>query len=314
MGAIAPCPQASSARRQKCRVTQRAPLGPRRVQCTRTPQSHRAIRRGPVRRLPWPRFQTDQSGPSPAELTRAEGNTGDAPSNSGEIIEISSDEDDAPRKNSSGNTAKLEARIQELEQVRALPGSTRFSLSYSIPPSGRGAHQERERQIEETTDSCGSAVPTYSSRAQSDVHQAADDLEDRIACEICSTKLWSPFILDCVSQFLSTDAICSTSFNMRYTGHTFCQQDLEGWFTKALEKHLETYSQYDVNAPPKKKKKCPFLHIRVRPARDKVCSRPIQNFAVKGLVPRGRGADGETSRRRRQSTAANVWSRFFPAQ
>ncbi|KAJ7326415.1 hypothetical protein DFH08DRAFT_1084960 [Mycena albidolilacea] len=183
-------------------------------------------------------------------------NNRDAPSNSGEIVKISSDEDDAPRKNSSGNTAKLEARIQELEQEEARIKKENDKL--------------KKQQI-----------------------AAADDLEDRIACEICSTKLWSPFILDC--------------------GHTFCQQDLEGWFTKALEKHLETYSQYDVNAPPKKKKKMPLPPYTCPTCRDKVCSRPIQNFAVKALVPAVARQIGETSPQKKVD-AANVWSRFFPAQ
>jgi hypothetical protein len=48
--------------------------------------------------------------------------------------------------------------------------------------------------------------------------------------------------------------------------------------------------------------------------RDKVCSRPIQNFAVKGLVRAVAGQIGETSPQKKTVDAANVWSRFFPAQ
>ncbi|KAJ7779562.1 hypothetical protein B0H14DRAFT_3586534 [Mycena olivaceomarginata] len=171
-----------------------------------------------------------KADPPQQNLPVRKANNGDAPSNSGEIIEISSDEDDTPRKNPSGNTAKLEARIQELEQEEARIKKENDKL--------------KKQQI-----ACTRQPMTWRTGS---------------ACEICSTKLWSPFILDC--------------------GHTFCQQDLEGWFTKALEKHLETYSQYDVNAPPKKKKKMPLPPYTCPTCRDKVCSRPIQNFAVKGLV------------------------------
>ncbi|KAJ7326399.1 hypothetical protein DFH08DRAFT_885732 [Mycena albidolilacea] len=181
------------------------------------------------------------------------------PVNTGEIIEISSDEEEPAPRNPVAATAKLQARIQQLEKENARIKKENDEI--------------KKQQI------------------------AAADLEDQITCEVCSAKLWSPFILNC--------------------GHTFCQQDLENWFSTALKQHLNVYPHYNVNVPPANVygifQKLPLPPYSCPKCREKVCSRPIQNFAVKGLVRAVAGQTGETSPKK-TIDATKVWSRFFPAQ
>ncbi|KAJ7248581.1 hypothetical protein B0H12DRAFT_1123348 [Mycena haematopus] len=182
------------------------------------------------------------------------------PVNSGEIIEISSDEDDepvAPRVSAVG-TSKLQARIRQLEQENA--------------------------RIKKENDEI--------KKQQS---SAAADLEDQITCEVCSAKLWTPYILSC--------------------GHTFCAQDLENWFSTALKQHRTVYPLYNVHHAPNVynmyQQQLPLPPYTCPKCRERVCTRPVQNFAVKGLVRAVAGQMGETSPKK--TADANVWNRFFPA-
>ncbi|KAJ7507268.1 hypothetical protein B0H11DRAFT_1970967 [Mycena galericulata] len=185
------------------------------------------------------------------------------PVNSGEIIEISSDEDEetvAPR--SSVISSKLQERIKQLERENA-----RIS---------RENEAIKKQQIAE-----------------------AVDMEDQVTCEVCSSKMWSPFILpDC--------------------GHTFCQQDLEDWFETALKRHRTMYPHYDVNAPAFNVyghiQKVPLPPYSCPKCREQVRSKPIQNFALKNFVRVVAGKVGENSPKKIVGNSTNVWGRFFPAQ
>ncbi|KAF8208296.1 hypothetical protein K438DRAFT_1813769 [Mycena galopus ATCC 62051] len=182
------------------------------------------------------------------------------PVNSGEIIEISSDEDDGPvAPRTSVATSKLQAQIQQLEKENARIKKENDEI--------------KKQQI-----------------------LVAADLEDQITCEVCSAKLWSPFILNC--------------------GHTFCQQDLEDWFSTALKQHRNVYPHYNVNAPAVNAynmyQQLPLPPYTCPKCREKVVSKPVQNFAVKGLVRAVAGQAGEASPKKTVD-GTNVWSRFFPA-
>ncbi|KAJ7628554.1 hypothetical protein FB45DRAFT_918605 [Roridomyces roridus] len=198
--------------------------------------------------------------PKPVNAARKENHR---PVVSTEIIEISSDEDEEPvPPRPAAATSKLQERIRQLERENA-----------------RITKENEQIKKRQRTD--------------------AEELEDQVTCDICSTKMWSPFILPC--------------------GHSFCQNDLESWFDAALKQHRNVYPNYDVNHPgvnmygqpvqrlPLPPYSCPKCRIRVH-------TKPIQNFALKGFVRVIAGKAGESSPKKPNSAAANVWNRFFPAQ
>ncbi|KAJ6511353.1 hypothetical protein C8R47DRAFT_1296201 [Mycena vitilis] len=185
------------------------------------------------------------------------------PINSGEIIEISSDEDEEPvvPRNTVANS-RLQEKIRQLER--------------------ENARIKREN-------------------AEIKKKQAASaDLEDQITCEVCSSKMWSPFILpDC--------------------GHTFCQQDLVNWFDTALKQHRKVYPHYNPSAPAvnmyhpfQQQMQLPLPPYSCPKCREKVRSKPIQNFAVKNFVRAVAGQAGESSPKKTVANSANVWGKFFP--
>ncbi|KAJ6588432.1 hypothetical protein B0H19DRAFT_1248093 [Mycena capillaripes] len=170
-----------------------------------------------------------------------------------EIIEISSDsEDDEPvasrTRRRATKTSEFEEKIKRLEQENA--------------------------RVKQEVNEIKKQQAAFSA-----------NLEDRITCEICESKLWSPFMLDC--------------------GHTFCLQDLEDWFAAALTQHRNVYPHYTVNAPPNGT----LPHYTCPKCREKVYSKPIQNFAVKDFV---RAAAQEASPQKSVGSAINPCSRFFP--
>ncbi|KAJ7747963.1 hypothetical protein DFH07DRAFT_1062660 [Mycena maculata] len=185
------------------------------------------------------------------------------PINSGEIIEISSDEDDEPvASRTAVASSKLQERIRQLERE-----NERIKLE--------NEDIKKQRMVE------------------------AADMEDQVTCEVCSSKMWSPFILpDC--------------------GHTFCQQDLENWFATTLKQHCNIYPHYNVNAAVVNvyglMQRLPLPNYTCPKCRENVKSKPIQNFAMKGFVRVVAGKVGESSPKKTVGSPNNVWNRFFPAQ
>ncbi|KAK7042373.1 RING-type domain-containing protein [Favolaschia claudopus] len=124
------------------------------------------------------------------------------------------------------------------------------------------------------------------------------DLEEQISCEVCSGTLWAPYILTC--------------------GHTFCQHDLENWFSVALKQHRNVYPHYNPNAQQhanvygfyQQQLQLPLPAYTCPKCRDKVSARPIQNFAVKAVV---RAVHAGESSPKKTVDGANIWNRFFPA-
>ncbi|KAJ7135424.1 hypothetical protein C8R43DRAFT_617337 [Mycena crocata] len=184
--------------------------------------------------------------------------------NSGEVIEISSDEDEEPVAPRNAVATKLNDRIKKLEKENARIRKENEEI--------------KKQQVKEAVN--------------------MEDLEDQVTCEVCSSKMWSPFILpDC--------------------GHTFCQQDLENWFSTALKQHRNIYPHYTVNAPAMNvyglMQRLPLPPYTCPKCREKVRSKPIQNFALKGLVRAVAGKVGESSPRRAPGSSTNTWGQFFPA-
>ncbi|KAJ7757022.1 hypothetical protein B0H16DRAFT_1537735 [Mycena metata] len=102
--------------------------------------------------------------------------------------------------------------------------------------------------------------------------------------------------------------------------------DLENWFATALKLHRNVYPHYNPAAvnpyglPGAANPYNPFFQQQIPlPAyscpkcREKVRSKPIQNFALKSLVRAIAGPSGETSPKKAVGGSNNVWSRFFPA-
>jgi len=125
-------------------------------------------------------------------------------------------------------------------------------------------------------------------------------IEDHISCEICTCKLWRPFILpEC--------------------GHTFCQSCLEDWFNSTLAQYKVTHPQYNTNANANNHALSIPGHIRElldrlsfpvqyqlqiqQPApqytcpicREQVKNKPIEDFALKSLVTTIAAAVGEST-------------------
>jgi len=153
-------------------------------------------------------------------------------------------------------------------------------------------------------------------------------LEDHISCEICTIKLWRPFILpEC--------------------GHTFCQSCLEDWFNTTLAQHMVAHPNYNANAQNQSLNSLPRLiydylarnnvaqqdQLRLRAmfphhgmptpqytcptCRKQVKNRPVEDFALKSLVRAIAGAAGEPSPKKLggepKTAIGRTWDGFFPA-
>ncbi|KAJ7164987.1 hypothetical protein C8R46DRAFT_301771 [Mycena filopes] len=222
----------------------------------------------PARRRKDPLPKAGAAKPVPVQPNLQQARKENRPTiNSGEIIEISSDKDDEPviPRAVATATSKLKERIRELEK-------------------------ENERVRKENAEIKKRQMVTA-------------DLEDQVTCEVCSCKMWSPFILpDC--------------------GHTFCQTDLENWFAAALKVHRNAYPYYNVNAPAvlniygQMQQQFPLPAYSCPKCREKVRSKPIQNFALKSLVRAVAEQSGETSPKKAVVVGGsnNAWNQFFPAR
>ncbi|KAI0044643.1 hypothetical protein FA95DRAFT_1562025 [Auriscalpium vulgare] len=123
-------------------------------------------------------------------------------------------------------------------------------------------------------------------------------LEDVVCCEICTAKMWSPFLMpDC--------------------GHTFCQTCITDWFTTIRTKHLATNPHLNehtlLTLPPALRPQytCPACRTTVR-----TC--PVECFTLKTVVRVVADAVGESSPRksgpsRGRAKQGGVWDGFFGA-
>ncbi|KAJ7057083.1 hypothetical protein C8F01DRAFT_1257014 [Mycena amicta] len=183
-----------------------------------------------------------------------------------DIIEISSDEEDEPvvrtAPSGAGSSAKDSAKMARM--------------------------QDRLKQLEREN--------VRLEQENKSMKQSVNDLDDGVSCEICSCKMWSPFIL----------AEC---------GHTFCQKDLQDWFQAALTRHQTAYPHYNVNQAPMHGYgyQLPQPAYTCPKCRASILSKPIQNFAVKHVVRVVAKQSRESSPKKITGNpdSANVWSRFF---
>ncbi|KIY71092.1 hypothetical protein CYLTODRAFT_441480 [Cylindrobasidium torrendii FP15055 ss-10] len=238
-----------------------------------------------------------------------------------DVIVISSDdEEDAPPKSTTNkNVVKLESQIKRMKKDNEKLLSELSSMKSAFKKT------EVARQEAETKAKLAAAnVLSGSSPAIN-----TDKLEDITCCEICTGKMWAPFILpDC--------------------GHVFCQNCLQGWFATTKRQYQTAHPQHLPNAPvllPQwvtelvyyRNTSVQQLHDVVTPllqqdkpdyncptCRKSLKTRPVECFAIKSLVSIVAAAEGESSpkkdpprktgrgRNKAPPTPPTPFAEFFP--
>jgi len=156
-------------------------------------------------------------------------------------------------------------------------------------------------------------------------------LEDSISCEICTMKMWTPYILpEC--------------------GHVFCQTCLSDWFSTTLGQHLTLHPNYILNPPLPQHLRHLAIQARSNPnnphlrsqlealvmqhrtvaqgpqpvytcpiCREQVKNKPVEDFALKSVVRTLAGVMGESSPTKKANGRggangrAGPWDGFFSA-
>ncbi|KAJ8518064.1 hypothetical protein ONZ45_g4842 [Pleurotus djamor] len=257
----------------------------------------------------------DESG-SPSSKRPTKKNTG--PVNALDVIEISDDEDAIPLPPPRPSKKELQIRDlrKQLDQLREVNGQVAKDLerTQALLDDAQSTKEQLAREVVELK---------QLKQAPKTKHIDPMELEDSVNCEICTGKMWKPYILpEC--------------------GHSFCESCLQDWFTTSLARHAQTHPGYDVNRPtapipahmlmmhpqlhqilamydqanPQPEYTCPTCRVRVR-------TRPVEDFALKAIVRTVAQAEGENSPRKSAPTAAknkgkkrqvltSPWDAYFP--
>ncbi|KIK09334.1 hypothetical protein K443DRAFT_671830 [Laccaria amethystina LaAM-08-1] len=235
----------------------------------------------------------------------------------GEVIEIS-DDDEPTTRQPTGQTATIADLRRQLTKQRE--ESVKNKRDYER------ARLENAQIRQELLDLKATRIPDNGK-----ILLEASQLEDCINCEICTSRMWSPFLL----------AGC---------GHIFCLSCLQDWFSTTLVQFMAANPHYDVNQPhplvpqlqaflqnphalnnpqvatmlahqlpPEPEYTCPSCRERVR-------VRPAEVFTLKALVRTVATAAGEAipkettlaylSNKRGKAKATipptGPWDGFFP--
>lgn len=177
------------------------------------------------------------------------------------------------------------------------------------------------------------------------------NLEDSINCEICTLKLWSPFmcVLDtCISCY---DSATNNMYlySLPECGHVFCMSCLQDWFSTTLAQHMTAHPNYVLNPPiPAHLRQIamqarvgnnPHLQMQLelqvaqyrimqnapRPVyscptcRETVKNKPVEVFALKSVVRTISNAIGESSPKKEpvrgnMRAATGPWDGYFPTE
>ncbi|KAJ3892454.1 hypothetical protein GG344DRAFT_45458 [Lentinula edodes] len=193
-----------------------------------------------------------------------------------DVIEISDSDDDPfappapPVKRKSSRELQLEREVKKLKQI---------NLRIYLP-----LHRAPRRQ----------RIIWYVN-----IFLPISDVEDSVTCEICTMKMWTPYILEC--------------------GHTYCQSCLQDWFSTTLAQHMAAHPNYNINQPqhpygadmyaaypgfaqhhymhllgaatPQPHYTCPICRKQVR-------NPPVEDFNLKKIVRAVASVQGESSPRK----------------
>ncbi|KAJ3810389.1 hypothetical protein F5876DRAFT_41929 [Lentinula aff. lateritia] len=194
-----------------------------------------------------------------------------------DVIEISDSDDDPfappapPLKRKTSRELQLEREVKKLKQMN----SVQYKLTHLLAAS--------------------------SNASSSKDHMPISDVEDSVTCEICTMKMWTPYILEC--------------------GHTYCQSCLQDWFSTMLAQHMAAHPNYNINQPqhpygadmyaaypgfaqhhymhllgavtPQPRYTCPICRKQVR-------NPPVEDFNLKKIVRAVASVQGESSPRKEE--------------
>jgi len=222
-----------------------------------------------------------------------------------EIIEISDDDDDPP---------------SHLNSQAAMVADFRRQINKLREESVK-QKKDHERTVRELNILREENQQLQALRKPGTLVDAAQ-LADNVDCEICTSRMWSPYSLP-------------------GCGHIFCQSCLQDWFSTTLAQFMNANPHYNINQahniphlqglmqnpqaanhpqiagilanllPPGPQYTCPTC-------REPVHSRPTEAFALKAIVRVITAATGENSPkkpiRKGKAIAAGPWDGFFPPQ
>ncbi|KAF9039542.1 hypothetical protein BDZ89DRAFT_1110202 [Hymenopellis radicata] len=230
-----------------------------------------------------------------------------------EVIEISSDDDEAalPAYEAARADA-LEAQVKKLKAELAKSEADKKRIRKE-----RTALQETVEKLQASKAQDAGDEETI----------AISKLEDDLTCEICSMKMWHPYILP-------------------KCGHTFCETCLHGWFTTTTTQYQATHPNYNPNLPipmPNFLRDTVYYgqivprqlinmvnqldtggpSLTCPTCREAVKVRPVECFAIKSLVRTVGSAQGEESPKKpaaakgrgkhRAPVVKDPWAVFFPS-
>ncbi|KAJ4000604.1 hypothetical protein F5050DRAFT_403758 [Lentinula boryana] len=201
-----------------------------------------------------------------------------------EIIEISDSDDDPlfsprppPLKRKNSHELQLERDLKKLKQ--------------------NDEHKNKEillrSELVRFQSELARLRSTLPNATSSKAHVPISEVEDSVTCEVCTMKMWTPYILEC--------------------GHTYCQSCLQDWFSTTLMQHMAAYPNYNPNQSPHGAEMyLPYgRHYRYMPhllgatvpqpqytcpsCREQVRNPPVEDFNLKKVVRAVASVQGEAS-------------------
>ncbi|KAJ4473463.1 hypothetical protein C8J55DRAFT_579690 [Lentinula edodes] len=233
-----------------------------------------------------------------------------------DVIEIFDSDDDhftpsaLPLKRKSSRELQLEREVKKLKQENKLHKNKANSL---------------RAEITSVQDKLTHLLAASSNASSSKDHMPISDVEDSVTCEICTMKMWTPYILEC--------------------GHTYCQSCLQisGPTLIVIPQHMAANPGYSINQPqdpygadtytaylgfaqhhymhflsaatPQPHYTCPLCRKQVR-------NPPVEDFNLKKIVRAVASVQGESSPRKEEAGSSrrkgkapaqreDPWSSFF---
>jgi len=190
------------------------------------------------------------------------------------VIEILSSDDETPSRKLPPND-QLKELQQEVQKLKR-----RSSKLETV----EGELERARKEISELK---------HASKHSGKVAVDATQLEDHINCEICTTTMWTPYILT-------------------GCGHTFCMKCLVEWFSTCLAQHMTAHPGWRSNNQPayhllnSRIRAHPYIAAMVAAqgpqpefscptCRAAVTTKPIESYSLKALIHTVATSAGETS-------------------